>query len=98
MSTWDPYDEPEFEGIYEPPVANRPVMSPPASSSTKYASPATLTRPPLNVSPTGQPTGASDSEHAPHGPSSTPTAPARTARGAAKSGPSAGTTTNPKKI
>lgn len=29
MSTWDPYDEPEFEGIYELPVRDRPVMSPP---------------------------------------------------------------------
>ena len=29
MSIWDPYDEPEFEGIYELPVTNRPVMSPP---------------------------------------------------------------------
>lgn len=28
MSTWDPYDEPEFEGIYEP-ATNRPAMSPP---------------------------------------------------------------------
>ena len=29
MSTWDPYDEPEFEGIYELPVRDRPAMSPP---------------------------------------------------------------------
>ena len=33
MSTWDPYDEPEFEGIYELPVTNRPVMSPRLNSS-----------------------------------------------------------------
>ena len=29
MSTWDPYDEPEFEGIFEPSATNRPLMSVP---------------------------------------------------------------------
>ena len=29
MTTWNPYDEPEFEGIFERPAARRPVMSQP---------------------------------------------------------------------
>ena len=29
MTTWNPYDEPEFEEIFETPAASRPVMSQP---------------------------------------------------------------------